>query len=97
MANVGQYRGSFSSTRFRIIHKTHFVPPGLVLLNSNLNKQLAQKIITAMKNAPPTIIDDGNYLPNNKIPDYSQLLIFVEKVTPLTKQLQEKPAVLIQN
>ncbi|MGB3512952.1 MAG: PhnD/SsuA/transferrin family substrate-binding protein [Microcoleaceae cyanobacterium] len=90
-----KYKNTFSQTDFRIIHKTRLIPPSLVLLSPQVNRNLEQQIIDAMKVAPPNIIGDTNYIPTGKIPDYRQFIKFVEKVRPLETKVQQKPAVLV--
>ncbi|MGB3512953.1 MAG: hypothetical protein WBA93_27810 [Microcoleaceae cyanobacterium] len=62
-------------------------------------RKLEQKIINAMKVAPPNItpniIGNTSYIRTAKIPDYRQLMKFVEKVRPLETKVQQKPAVLV--
>lgn len=89
------YKNIFSQTNFRIIHKTRFIPPSVVLLNPELDSNLKQQIIDVMKTAPPKIIGDANYIPTAKVPDYQQFIKFVEKVTPLETKVKEKPAILV--
>ncbi|MGB3509674.1 MAG: hypothetical protein WBA93_10590 [Microcoleaceae cyanobacterium] len=48
-----------------------------------------------MKVAPPNIIGNTSYIRTAKIPDYRQLMKFVEKVRPLEAKVQQKPAVLV--
>lgn len=89
------YKNTFSETDFRIVHKTRLIPPSVVLLSPQVNRNLEQQIIDAMKAAPPNIIGDAGYIPTAKVPDYTQFIKFVEKVRPLEIKVQEKPAVLL--
>ncbi len=89
------YKNTFSQTNFRIIHRTRFIPPSVVLLSPELDPNLKQKIIDAMKAAPPNIIGDAGYIPTAKVLDYQEFIKFVEKVRPLETKVKEKPAILV--
>lgn len=89
------YRQQLGYTKFRIIHKTRPTPSGLVLLNPTLNFLEKESIIKAMKQAHSSIVTDVGYLPNAKIPDYKEFIIFVKKVQLIDSKIREKPAALI--
>jgi phosphonate transport system substrate-binding protein len=89
-----RYRKEFRSNQFRILHKTRFIPAGVVLLSPTVERKQEQQIIAAMKQANSSIVGDAGYLPDAKIPDYKQFIIFVNKVKPLEAKLKEKPVVL---
>ena len=89
-----RYRREFKQGNFRILHKTRFAPPGVVLLNRTLDSDQQQQIITAMKEAPSRIAGDAGYIPNAKVPNYEQFILFVEKVRPLEARVRQKPAFL---
>ena len=89
-----RYRREFKQGNFRILHKTRFAPPGVVLLSPTLDNDQQQQIIAAMKEAPSSIAGDAGYIPNAKVPNYEQFILFVEKVRPLEARVRQKPALL---
>ncbi len=89
-----RYRREFEQTNFRILHKTRFIPPGVVLLGPTVDRNQQEQIVAAMKKAPPTIVGDAGYVPDAKVPNYEKFIQIVEKVRPLEAGLREKPTVL---
>ena len=90
-----RYRYEFSQTKFRILHSSRFVPPGVVLLGPTVDRNQEQQIRAAMREAPSSIAGDTGYVPNARLPNYEQFIQIVEKVKPLEARVREKPAVLI--
>lgn len=89
-----EYRQQFSSTKFRILHKSRPIPPGSLLVSPTLSPQQQQKIQTILQQAPPNIIQQVGYIPRATVPSYQQLIEFIKKVRPLEGKLQEKPVSL---
>lgn len=89
-----RYRHEFGGTTFRILHTSRFVPPGVVLFASTLDRNQAVQIKAAMSEAPSSIAADAGYIPNAKLPNYKQFIQIVEKVRPLESQVRKKPAIL---
>jgi phosphonate transport system substrate-binding protein len=90
-----QYQKDYP-TKFRVIHSTRFIPPGVVVLSSTLDSKQQQKIIEAMKQATPNLARDAGYIPNAIAPNYEQFIELVNKVKPLENKLRQKPAVLVK-
>ncbi len=88
-------RQQLGYTKFRIIHKTRPTPSGVVLLSPKVDFQQKESIIKAMKQAHSSIVTDVGYLPDGKIPDYKEFIIFVKKVQLIDSKIREKPAALI--
>lgn len=89
-----RYRHEFGQTKFRILHASRFVPPGVVLLGPTVDHNQEEQIKAAMSEAPSSITGDAGYIPNAKLPNYEQFIQLVEKVKPLETRVREKPAVL---
>lgn len=89
-----EYGQQFPSIKFRILHKSRPIPPGSLLVSPTLNPQQQQKIQIILQQAPPNIIQQVGYIPRAKVPNYQQLIEFIEKVRPLEGKLQEKPVSL---
>lgn len=89
-----RYQNEFGRTKFRILHTSRFVPPGVVLLGPTVDRNQEEQIKAAMREAPSSIAADAGYIPNAKLPDYEEFIQIVEKVRPLETRVREKPAVL---
>jgi phosphonate transport system substrate-binding protein len=87
------YRYSLSS-KFKIIHYSRFIPPGLVLAASNLEIKKQQEIVRVMKEATSSIANDAGYLINSPMPDYQQLIEIINKVKPIEANVKKQPASL---
>lgn len=95
MGNFDRYKREFPSANFRVLHISRWIPPGLVLLGPNVERNLQIKIEQAMRDAPADITADTGYVPEAPLPDYSQFTQLVEKVLPLRDQIRQKPAILL--
>ena len=93
--NFEAYRSQFSPTKFRIIHTSRWIPPGLVLLSPKVERNREQQIRKFMSEAPASITSDAGYIPTVPIPEYKQFIQLLEKVKPLEARVKEKPAVLL--
>ena len=89
-----RYRREFKQANFRILHRTRFAPPAVVLLSPTVERNQQQQIVAAMKEAPSRIAGDAGYIPNAKVPNYEQFILFVEKVRPIEARVRQKPAFL---
>lgn len=94
-ADFEQYSGEFASTQFRILRKSRWIPPGVVLLGPTVERHRQEHIVKAMNNAPSSVVGDAGYVPTAAVPNYEQFIQLVEKVRPLEKQVKNSPAVLI--
>ena len=84
-----------SQTKFRILHKSRFIPSGLVVINNNVEPKLQEQIKRAMNQAPSNIMSDAGYIVDRTVPDYQEFIKLVQKVKPLEQQVRNTPAVLI--
>lgn len=90
-----RYKDEFSSTNYRVLHTSRWIPPGLVLLGPTVERNLQEQIEQAMRNAPADITADTGYVPTASLPNYNLFTELVNKVLPLREQVQQKPAVLL--
>ena len=84
-----------SQTKFQILHKSRFIPSGLVVINSNVEPKLQEQIKRAMNQAPSNIMSDAGYIVDRTVPDYQEFIKLVQKVKPLEKKVRNTPVVLI--
>ena len=92
-----RFQRDFSSPKLRILHTSRWIPPGLVLLGPNIDRNQQQEIEQAMKEAPADITSDAGYVPTASLPGYKQFIEFVGKVRPIEERVHQKPAVLIKD
>jgi phosphonate transport system substrate-binding protein len=89
------YQREFSTTKFRILHTSRWIPPAVVILAPSIERNQQQQIQKAMSQAPGDITADAGYVPLAKVPNYEQFIKLVEKVRPLEAQVKKTPAVLL--
>ncbi len=95
LAEYSRYRPSFSDVRFRVLfNDSHDVPSGAILLSDRLNAQQQQKILQVLQAASPAIAASAGYIANVPVPDYTYLIEVVERVSPLSERVNQKPAPL---
>ncbi|MDJ0617532.1 MAG: PhnD/SsuA/transferrin family substrate-binding protein [Calothrix sp. MO_192.B10] len=90
------YKRQFPDTKFRTIHTSRWIPPGVVLIAPTVELNRQQQIKKIMGEAPADIAADAGYIPGAKLPQYKQFIQLVEKVRPLESAVKNTPAVLIQ-
>ncbi|MGK7934368.1 MAG: phosphate/phosphite/phosphonate ABC transporter substrate-binding protein [Xenococcaceae cyanobacterium] len=90
-----RYQRDFPNTKFRILHKSRWIPAGAVLLSPNIESNQQEQIKTIMIEAPTDIAADAGYIPTFQVPDYREFIKLVDKVQPLEEQVRQTPATLI--
>lgn len=95
LAELDQYRGDFSPTKFRILYRdVHAVPAGSVLVGPGIDRNEQQQILQALETVPPRVAASVGYVSNAKPPDYSYLIKVVKRVRPIAQRIKQKPAPL---
>ncbi|HEY9634054.1 MAG TPA: PhnD/SsuA/transferrin family substrate-binding protein [Coleofasciculaceae cyanobacterium] len=92
---LDRYRSNFSRTKFRIL-AANSVPPGALLVGPMIERNQQEQIRKALASASPAAIAAAGYIPSAKVPDYKGLIEVIEKVKPITKRINEKPARLFK-
>ncbi|NJL80073.1 MAG: phosphate/phosphite/phosphonate ABC transporter substrate-binding protein [Richelia sp. SM2_1_7] len=77
--NFEIHQRQFRETKFRIIHTSRWIPPGLVLLSPNIDRNREQQIRKVMSEAPASITADSGYVPSLKIPEYKQFIELIRE------------------
>ena len=90
-----RYRQDFPDTKFKILHKSRWIPAGVVLLSPNLEEDRQEQIKTIMIEAPADIVADAGYVPSFEVPNYQEFIKLVNKIKPLEQQVRQTPATLI--
>ena len=93
--NFEVYKRQFSQTKFRIIHTSRWIPPGLVLLSPTVERNREKQIRQFMSEASADMTADAGYIPSVKVPQYKQFIQLIKKVKPLELRVKETPAVLL--
>ncbi len=89
-----QYRSQFAGTEFRVLHTSHRIPSGSVMLSPGVERNQQRSLEQAMRDATPAIAQEAGYVTNAPPPDYKDLIRFIEKVKPIEARIREKPAPL---
>lgn len=93
--NFEIYRRQLRGTKFRIIHTSRWIPPGLVLLSPTVERNREKQIRQFMSEASADMTADAGYIPSIKVPQYKQFIQLIKKVKPLEVRVKETPAVLL--
>ncbi len=95
LEQYNRYRSIIPGTGFRVLYQdNHSVPSGSILVSSRLPQIEQEALYKVLTTAPPMIPSSVGYIANAEVPDYQELLRVIEKVTPITNNLQQQPAVL---
>ena len=93
--NFEIYRRQFPQAKFRSIHQSRWIPPGLVLLSPKIERNRELQIRKIMSEAPGNITADAGYVPSVTIPEYKQFIQLLKKVKPLESRVKETPVILL--
>lgn len=78
--------------KFRILFTdSHSVPPGVVLVGPDVDRNRQEQIRRVMSAAPPDVVQAAGYIPNVPVPDYQYMIAVVERVRAIAAQLQQQP------
>jgi phosphonate transport system substrate-binding protein len=95
IAEYNLYKPSIKDTQLRILYTDpHYVPPGVVLIGSTVERQRQDYIRKVMSEFPSELAQEAGYIPNAPIPDYKYMISVVERVQLLTDNLQSTPVQL---
>lgn len=82
------YSPQFSQTEFRILYTdSHPVPPSSVLLAPTIERTYQDRIINAMSDAPPDVIQKAGYVPSASVPNYEYMISVVKRVRAIARSL----------
>ena len=82
------YSPQFSQTEFRILYTdSHPVPPSSVLLAPTIDRTYQERIINAMSDAPPDVVQKAGYVPNASVPNYEYMISVVKRVRAIARDL----------
>ncbi len=90
------YKRDFGGTKFRVLHVSRWIPPGVVLLGPTIERNRQQQIQKAMSEVSADIAADAGYIPTAPVPNYDEFIKLVEKVKPLEARLKQTPVILSQ-
>ncbi|MDJ0661101.1 MAG: PhnD/SsuA/transferrin family substrate-binding protein [Crocosphaera sp.] len=97
LEQYNRYRTTVSGTRFRVLYQdNHSVPSGSILVSSSLPQIEQEALYNVLSNAPPMIPASVGYIANAEVPNYEELIKVIEKVTPITDNLQKQPVLLYE-
>ena len=93
---LDHFRSEFGTVQFRILHASRRIPAGVVLVSPTVERNQQRVIQQAMSSVLPAIAQEAGYVPNAPVPDYKDLITFIQKVKPIEARIREKPAPLYQ-
>ncbi|MDJ0508236.1 MAG: PhnD/SsuA/transferrin family substrate-binding protein [Crocosphaera sp.] len=97
LEDYNRYRTTVPETQFRVLFQdNHKVPSGSILLSNSLPQIQQQALINALTSAPPMIPASVGYIANADVPNYEQLGMIIEKIKPISENIQQKPAILYE-
>ncbi|OUL29200.1 PhnD/SsuA/transferrin family substrate-binding protein [Nostoc sp. 106C] len=92
IAEFNLYSSQLQQTQFRVLYTDpHYVPPGVVLIGPNIERNRQEYIRKVMSEFPSSLAQEVGYIPNGNIPDYQYMISVVERVKLIVPQLQTKP------
>lgn len=95
LEQYNRYRATVPGTRFRVLHQDdHSVPNGSILVSNRLPQIEQEGLYKVLSTAPPMIPASVGYIANGEVPDYQELIGVIERVTPITDNIQQQPAIL---
>lgn len=93
MEQLNFHSKQFSPTEFRILYTDpHYVPPGVVLIGSSVERNTQEFIRKFMSEFPSAFAREIGYIPNGEVPDYRYMITVTERVRTIVSNLQSKPA-----
>ncbi|MGK7886350.1 MAG: phosphate/phosphite/phosphonate ABC transporter substrate-binding protein [Crocosphaera sp.] len=91
------YRGTVSENKFRVLYQDdNSVPNGSVLVSNQLPQIEQEGLRRILTSAPPMISASVGYIANGEVPNYQELIGVIDKVTPITDNIQQQPAMLYE-
>ncbi|MDJ0729921.1 MAG: PhnD/SsuA/transferrin family substrate-binding protein [Crocosphaera sp.] len=95
LEQYNRYRTTVSGSGFRVLYQdNNSVPNGSILVSSSLPQIEQEALYEVLTTAPPMIPASVGYIANAEVPNYQELIGVIEKVTPITDNIQQQPAVL---
>jgi phosphonate transport system substrate-binding protein len=92
MEEFNLYTPQLNPIEFRVLYTDpHNVPPGVVLIGPNVERNQEERIRKIMSEIPSGMAGEVGYIPNASVPDYQYMISVVEKVRPVAAHLQQKP------
>lgn len=88
---LDRYSSTFQKAKFHIL-AANSVPPGALLVGPTIERNQQEQIRKVLASASPAIITSARYIPSAKVPDYKNLIEVIEKVRPIAKRINQKPA-----
>lgn len=103
MEEFNSYQQQSRQTKFRILYTDpHYVPPGVVLIGSTIERNYQELIRKVMSEAPSVLTQSVGYVANGRLPDYEYMIAVVKRVGSIFAQApdlggstQLKPARLL--
>lgn len=97
LEDYNRYRLTVPETRFRVLFQDdHEVPSGSILLSNHLPQIQQQALINVLTSAPPMIPASVGYIANGDVPNYASLGTIIDKIKPISENIQQQPAMVYE-
>ena len=91
------YRTTIPGAKFRVLYQDdHVVPNGSILVSNSLPQIEQEALYNVLSSAPPMLSASLGYIANSEVPDYQELIKVIDKVAPITDNLQQEPVLLYE-
>lgn len=92
LAELRLYSSQFKQVKFRVLFTDpHQVPPGVVLIKPEVERNRQEQIRQVMRAVPLTIAQTSGYIPDQAVPDYQYMISVVKRVRAIAPHLHHKP------
>ncbi len=97
LEQYNRYRATVPRTTFRVLYQdNNSVPNGSILVSNQLPQIEQEGLSRVLSTAPPMIPASVGYIANGEVPNYQELIGVIERVTPITDNIQQQPAKLYE-
>ncbi|MGK7939672.1 MAG: phosphate/phosphite/phosphonate ABC transporter substrate-binding protein [Crocosphaera sp.] len=97
LEDYNRYRTTVPGTQFRVLFQDdHEVPSGSILLSNTLPQIQQQALLNVLSSAPPMIPASVGYIANADVPNYEELGTIIDKINPISENIQQEPAMLYE-
>ncbi|MDJ0582476.1 PhnD/SsuA/transferrin family substrate-binding protein [Crocosphaera sp.] len=97
LEQYNRYRATVPENKFRVLYQDdNSVPNGSVLVSNQLPQIEQEGLLRILTSAPPMISASVGYIANGEVPNYQELIGVIDKVTPITDNIQQQPAILYE-
>jgi phosphonate transport system substrate-binding protein len=96
LTEFNTYKSEIPQGEFRILFTDpHKVPPGSILISSEIELKLQESIRQILKDSPSTVSQEAGFIPSGTVPDYKYMIAVVDRVRSIFPADQAQTAALL--